>query len=288
MAGCFRPARVCNANSNSLRFKEIFRFQPKKKPSAVVATMSAISGAWSVPGSRVSARLLLFHLAVARKIDTYSRERRGSPPPSATCTIIKSTTWCWVVPELSLEAYFHKLEGKAEMRVVCMDLATGYRSLVRLHFPNARIGADSFHVIRIINHHFLACWRDLDPSSGKNRGVLSLLRRHRHYLRPKQQLRLAAYMKKTRLGTHLPLQAAALLPALEEASHPPAMPGPDPALPARRPPVAPSRPGPTRATRPHSFGLVQRDRRHVALYPQQRYRFRNFQNYRLRVKVLCG
>ncbi len=48
--------------------------------------------------------------------------------------------------ELSLEAYFQRLEGKAEVRVVCMDLAANYRSLVRLHFPNARIVADRFHV----------------------------------------------------------------------------------------------------------------------------------------------
>ena len=43
-----------------------------------------------------------------------------------------------------------------------MDLAQAYRALVRKHFPQARIVADRFHVIRLINHHFLACWRDLD------------------------------------------------------------------------------------------------------------------------------
>jgi transposase len=90
--------------------------------------------------------------------------------------------------ELSLESYFQRLEGKAQVRVVCMDLATHYRSLVRLHFPNARIVADRFHVIRIINHHFLGCWRDLDPSGSKNRGLLSLMRRHRHNLRPDQHI----------------------------------------------------------------------------------------------------
>ena len=73
--------------------------------------------------------------------------------------------------ELSLEAYFQRLEGKAEVRVVCMDLASNYRSLVRLHFPQARIVAGRFHVIRIINHHFLACWRDLDAVGAKNRGL---------------------------------------------------------------------------------------------------------------------
>jgi transposase len=102
-------------------------------------------------------------------------------------------TWFWA-GELSLQAYFQRLEGKSEVRVVCMDLASNYRALVRLHFPNARIVADRFHVIRLINHHFLACWRDLDGVGAKNRGLLSLMRRHRHNLRADQQLRLAAYL----------------------------------------------------------------------------------------------
>jgi len=96
--------------------------------------------------------------------------------------------------ELSLQAYFQRLEGRSDVRVVCMDLAANYRSLVRLYFPNARIVADRFHVIRIINHHFLACWRDIDGVGSKNRGLLSLMRRHRHNLRAEQQLRLAAYL----------------------------------------------------------------------------------------------
>ena len=33
-----------------------------------------------------------------------------------------------------------------------MDLAAGYRALVRKHFPQARIVADRFHVIRAVNH----------------------------------------------------------------------------------------------------------------------------------------
>jgi len=96
--------------------------------------------------------------------------------------------------EAALEAYFQRLEGKTEVRVVCMDLASNYRALVRKHFPNARIVADRFHVIRLINHHFLACWRDLDPVGSKNRGLVSLMRRHRHKLNPEQQARLLAYL----------------------------------------------------------------------------------------------
>ena len=61
-----------------------------------------------------------------------------------------------------MEAYFLRLEGKDQVRVVCMDLAADYRSLVRCSFPNAVIVADRFHVIRLVNHHFLACWREID------------------------------------------------------------------------------------------------------------------------------
>jgi transposase len=96
--------------------------------------------------------------------------------------------------EASLEAYFITLEGKDQVRVVCMDLATVYRSIVKIQFPNALIVADRFHVIRLINHHFLACWREIDPVGAKNRGLMSLMRRHRHNLKPEQRTRLLAYL----------------------------------------------------------------------------------------------
>lgn len=96
--------------------------------------------------------------------------------------------------EASLESYLTKLEGKHRVKVVCMDLSPTYRAIVRKHFPNARIVADRFHVIRLVNHHFLTCWRDLDPAGAKNRGLLSLMRRHRQNLQPEQSAKLAAYL----------------------------------------------------------------------------------------------
>ncbi len=72
--------------------------------------------------------------------------------------------------EASLESYLVKLEGKTLVQVVCMDLSAGYRALVRKHFPQARIVADRFHVIRMVNHHFLACWKEIDPIGSKHRG----------------------------------------------------------------------------------------------------------------------
>ena len=72
------------------------------------------------------------------------------------------------------------------------------RSVFVAHFDGvnrSRLGqrADRFHVIRLINHHFLACWREIDPVGSKHRGLLSLMRRHRHKLRPEQHPKLEAY-----------------------------------------------------------------------------------------------
>lgn len=96
--------------------------------------------------------------------------------------------------QASLEAYLQNLQGKHRVRILCMDLATVYRSIARQHFPQAIIVADRFHVIRLVNHHLLACWRDIDPAGSKHRGLLSLMRRHQHNLKPEQRLRLAAYL----------------------------------------------------------------------------------------------
>jgi transposase len=98
--------------------------------------------------------------------------------------------------ERSLEGYFRRLRGKANVRVVCIDLASNYRALVRKHFPKAKIVADRFHVVRIVNHHFLAAWREFDQTGSRNRGLLSLMRRHAHNLKPAQRTRLQAYLAK--------------------------------------------------------------------------------------------
>lgn len=95
--------------------------------------------------------------------------------------------------EAALEAYLAKLPGKERVRIVCMDLSSTYRAIVRKHFPRAKIVADRFHVIRLVNHHFLACWREIDPVGSKHRGLLSLMRRHRHNLKPEQEAKLEAY-----------------------------------------------------------------------------------------------
>ena len=97
--------------------------------------------------------------------------------------------------EAALEGYFQRLRGKEEVRVVCMDLSGSYRALVRKHFPQALIVADRFHVIRLVNHQFLLTWRQLDAVGSKNRGLLSLMRRHEDRLDEDQRQRLYAYLQ---------------------------------------------------------------------------------------------
>jgi transposase len=207
--------------------------------------------------------------------------------------------------EHSLESYFQRLEGKNEVRVVCMDLAAHYRSLVRLHFPNARIVADRFHVIRIINHHFLACWKQIDPLHSKNRGLLSLMRRHRHNLSGEQPARLAAY-----LATHPALeliyrfkqklcylllkkhrtrkQCQQLIPRFLRAVYQLRQAGFVQLVQLGQTLAAWSEEIVAMWRFTRNNGITEGFHNKMELINRQAYGFRNFQNYRLRVKVLCG
>ena len=98
--------------------------------------------------------------------------------------------------EAALDSYFRRLKGKDKVVVVCIDLASSYRALIRKHFPQARIVADRFHVVRLLNHYFLTTWKALDPVGSKHRGLLSLIRRHPDKLTEEQGRRLEAYFEK--------------------------------------------------------------------------------------------
>ena len=152
-----------------------------------------------------------FHDFLGREL----AERRGGPCPrvlgidehffsrkdgyaTTFCDLRRHTVFDVVLgrSEAALENYLAKLPGKERVRVVCMDLSNSYRALVHKHFPKAKIVADRFHVIRLVNLHFLACWREIDPVGAKHRGLLSMMRRHRHNLKPEQLVRLQAYFEK--------------------------------------------------------------------------------------------
>lgn len=207
--------------------------------------------------------------------------------------------------EAALEAYLAKLPGKDRVRIVCMDLASVYRALVRKHFPKAKIVADRFHVIRLITHHFLACWREIDPIGSKHRGLLSLMRRHRHNLKPEQNTRLEAYweqfpvlreiyrfkqrlcyllLKKHRTRQQCVPLAQRFLKALHQLSQ------------ARLPQLVQL--GQTLSSWSVEIAMMWRFTRNngitegfhtkMEVLQRQAYGFRNFANYRLRVKIMCS
>lgn len=102
-----------------------------------------------------------------------------------------------VVPgrsEKSLRRYLQRLRGKEQVQVIVMDLSETYRSIARRYFPNAKIVSDRFHVIRLVNQHFLKAWQQHDEVGRKNRGLLSLMRRHAWHLSNDQRGNLGQYL----------------------------------------------------------------------------------------------
>jgi len=98
--------------------------------------------------------------------------------------------------EMSLSSYLRNMPDKKNCRVIVMDLSETYRSIAKKHFSHAMIVADRFHVVKLINHHFLKTWSELDEVGRKNRGLLSLMRRHRKNLSPEQDIKLRRYLQK--------------------------------------------------------------------------------------------
>jgi transposase len=96
--------------------------------------------------------------------------------------------------ESSLRRYFKGLRGRDNVQVMVMDLSETYRSIARRYFPNATIVADRFHVVRLINQHFLKVWQQHDPEGRKNRGLISLMRRYQWNLKDEQHANLMSYL----------------------------------------------------------------------------------------------
>src|SRR5690606_34327182 len=97
--------------------------------------------------------------------------------------------------EPSLRRYLSRLSGRDRVKVVVMDLSETYRQIVRKYFPNAKSVADRFHVVRLVNHHFLKLWQQQDPVGRTHRGLLSLMRRHQWNLSDEQSQRLTQYLE---------------------------------------------------------------------------------------------
>lgn len=207
--------------------------------------------------------------------------------------------------ELALQRFLDELAGKEHTQVVCMDLSETYRAIVKRHFANAIIVADRFHVIRLIGQYLMEAWKQLEPVGRRHRGLISLMRRKPENLEPEQQLRLQAYF-----GEH-PLVGAVydqlqrlmqllrnkhqkarqcrwhvrhflrIVEELREAPMP-VLHGLAATLWSWRDEIARM----WRFTK--SNAITEGLHNKMEVISRRAYGFRNFQNYRLRVRALCG
>ena len=204
--------------------------------------------------------------------------------------------------EASLDSYLRRLPGKDNVRLIVMDLSETYRNIARQYFPGATIVADRFHVIRLVNQHFLKAWQDAHPEGRRNRGLLSLMRRHAWRLMPEQQDNLQRYLSdhpglaalyeakqritRLLLLKHLRKQRAQqklpqLLRLIEQLEHSPLRRLARTLRSWLQPIVAMWRYG-------KSNGPTEGFHNRMEMMSRRAYGFRNFENYRLRVLTHCG
>ena len=74
-----------------------------------------------------------------------------------------------------------------------MDLSSGYRSIVRRYFPNAKILADRFHVIRLVLYHFIEFCKGAQEEVKLNRRLIYPLRKRGDRLKSEERERLKKF-----------------------------------------------------------------------------------------------
>lgn len=93
------------------------------------------------------------------------RVHRNQPFATTFCDL-KNRRIFDIVPgrsEREVRQYLSGLRGREKVKVVCIDLSSPYRALVRKWFPKARIVADRFHVVRLVHQHFGELTRQIAP-----------------------------------------------------------------------------------------------------------------------------
>ena len=261
---------------------------------------------------------------IHRCYDEILRQRSKNPLPHVLGidehSIHKGRKYAVTLVDLKNHSVYEVLEGKSletilprirsmpgadRVKVVCMDLSPTFRSLANRIFPQARVVADRFHVIKLIIEAFLEFCREAEPDIRWKRGITMALRKHRENLTERQRRLLAELFRKnrgiaiahqfkeklcrllrlkgrTRAGCVKPLRE--LKRCVDELLH--------------DAPVLFRKLGRTlrewfepiirmwRFTR--NNGITEGFHRKMKLIQRRAYGFRNFGNYRLRVLVECG
>ena len=98
--------------------------------------------------------------------------------------------------ESNLGKYLQRLPDRSNCKVIVMDLSETYRKIAKDYFPKAMIVADRFHVLRLVNHHFLKTWSQLNPVGRKSKGLMYLMRMHEwSQMKEKSRRNLERYLK---------------------------------------------------------------------------------------------
>ena len=147
-----------------------------------------------IPSSAMG-RLEKVASATVSRIDSQFTERKASERLSVECPSVLgidehilhkkkqfATTFCDlgnrrvfdIVPAKStsdFEKPLSQLLGLEKVKMVCIDLCSAFRSLVRRYFPNAILVADRFHVVRVVSHYFMQLARNLAPAAFFRRSI---------------------------------------------------------------------------------------------------------------------
>lgn len=225
------------------------------------------------------------------------------------CNLEKHTVFDIAIgrSETTLLPFLKLLKGREKVKVVCMDMYSPYRKMVKKWFPNAKIVTDRFHVIKLINHHFSKTCTIIDEDNlawGRG-GLIRAMSTKAQNLSSRRKEALANYFEKqpvlkglwefwqelTELCRHTGKNRPAcrkfvkdLLNKIEILRTTPFRPlqALSKSLKAWLNPIA-------RMFRyDRSNGVVEGFHRKMKLIQRRAYGFRNFENYRMRVKVLCG
>ncbi|AIL65896.1 Transposase [Rickettsiales bacterium Ac37b] len=205
-----------------------------------------------------------------------------------------------------LEDYLSKLEGREMVRVVCIDTRYRYHAIIRKWFPNAKIVADRFHVIRLVNYYFVKQAQMIDPETKHKRSYVKLLMMHKKNMTEEQSRRFKQYLEGHPAIRSIYEFKEKLINCLREKRK---------SKPSVKYDLIPVFLEAIKELKNSSFTLLQtlgktlsewkdeRGRmwrfsrnngitegfhRKMKLIQRRTYGFKNFENYRLRVKVLCS
>ena len=204
-----------------------------------------------------------------------------------------------------LKAYLASLPGKERVRVICIDLSSTYRRIIKQYFPNAKIVSDRFHVIRLVGHHFLKTCHSIDPQVKYKRSILKILRMRQDRLSNKQIRQRDQYFKqhpaieaiyqfkqklhrlllyKTRTKQQCKGLIKQLLSRIKQLKQSPLE-----QLVTLAKTLYCWREEIVRMWRfTKSNGITEGFHRKMKLIQRRAYGLRNFENYRMRVRVVCG